>query len=267
MLGSQTITSTITVQPLLIQGTAPGAQLVMESLSNGKFIDGETPFITPPDLHQLFQVPYTQDNARVHTNSYGAENGAGKYDTSSQEIDDFIFNNPDMVVLFSAGNDARDSQKRGQVDLGQVGTQAFAKNAITTGATESTRPEVQVTYGSHSPEDFPVDPIKSDLVANAGVTGMAAFSSRGFSGSPATARLKPDLVAPGTCILSTKSRNISPLSDIAGVIAASGLGVSTSPDYFFYAGTSMSTPLVAGCCALLREALQKSATNGQSRRQ
>jgi hypothetical protein len=34
-------------------------------------------------------------------------------------------------------------------------------------------------------------------------------------------------------------------------------GTSNDPDYFFDDGTSMATPLVAGCCAVLRETLVK----------
>jgi len=71
---------------------------------------------------------------------------------------------------------------------------------------------------------------------------MAAFSGRG----PAAAgRFKPDVVAPGTFVLSARSRRIAPLHTPAAV--------STDPDYFFSSGTSMATPLVAGCAALLRE--------------
>jgi hypothetical protein len=70
--------------------------------------------------------------------------------------------------------------------------------------------------------------------------GIVAFSSRGPT---LDRRIKPDVVAPGTFILSTRSRDAS----------GDGWGLSQDPLYFFEGGTSMATPLVAGCAAVLRE--------------
>ena len=82
---------------------------------------------------------------------------------------------------------------------------------------------------------------------------MVAFSSRGPTRE---GRIKPDVVAPGTCILSTRSRKL--------VNASTDYGVSTDPLYFFDGGTSMATPLVAGCVAVVRETLVKNGTTAPS---
>jgi subtilisin family serine protease len=103
------------------------------------------------------------------------------------------------------------------------------------------RPDFNLTYGGGF--GFPADPIASDLVAN-NAEGMAAFSSRGPTQD---GRCKPDIVAPGTAILSTKSR----------LATSTGWQASNDPLYFFDGGTSMATPLVAGCVALVREYLAK----------
>ncbi len=79
--------------------------------------------------------------------------------------------------------------------------------------------------------------------------GMAAFSSRGPTKE---GRFKPDVVAPGTSILSTRSRAARPPSPDLRDLLRSG--------YFFDSGTSMATPLVAGCAAVLRETLVKNGT-------
>jgi len=72
---------------------------------------------------------------------------------------------------------------------------------------------------------------------------MAAFSSRGPT---LDGRYKPDLVAPGTNIISVRS------SEISGY----GWGsIEGNDQYMYMGGTSMSTPLVAGTAALLREYL------------
>ena len=113
------------------------------------------------------------------------------------------------------------------------------------GACESLRPKFSKTYGAFWPQDFPSDPVNSDLQAD-DPAGLVAFSSRGPTKEH---RVKPDLVAPGTCILSALSRRVA--------VAPTVFGKSSDPLFFFSSGTSMATPLVAGCVAVLRETLVK----------
>jgi hypothetical protein len=74
---------------------------------------------------------------------------------------------------------------------------------------------------------------------------MAAFSGRG---PVQNGRTKPDVVAPGTAILSTRSRATQAMQTI-------GWLASPDPLYFNDGGTSMPTPLVAGCAAVVRQFL------------
>ena len=224
-----------------IEGTAPEATLVLQSTldRNGR-LGG-----IPADLHDLFEPPYDNDGARVHTNSWGTTTPGLPYDASAQEIDDVVWNRQDLVICFAAGNDGADHNSDGTADPGSIGSQSAAKNCITVGASESVRQNFDHTYGEYWPTDFPADPIKTDLQAD-DADGVVAFSSRGPTKER---RIKPDVVAPGTCILSTLSRDVvSPSSDF---------GTSTDPLFFFDSGTSMATPLVAGCAAVLRETLVK----------
>lgn len=227
-----------------IQGTAPQARLVLQStLDAGGGLGG-----LPMDLHDLFEPPYDNDDARVHTNSWGATTPGLPYDSSAQEIDDVVWNRTDLVICFAAGNDGIDKDKSGVVDAGSVGSQSAAKNCITVGASESSRPNFEPPYGKYWPSGFPKDPINSDLQAN-NADGLVAFSSRGPTKE---GRIKPDVVAPGTCILSTLSRAVASPSSI--------FGTSSDSLFFFDSGTSMATPLVAGCVAVLRETLIKNGT-------
>jgi serine protease AprX len=222
-----------------IQGTAPKAKLITQSLLDASGGLGGI----PNDLRDLFQPPYDKNKARIQTNSWGS--GTGPYSPSSTEIDDFIWNHPDCVICFACGNDGTDANSNGVVDTGSVAGEASAKNCISVGASESLRPRFSATYGAYWPSDYPANPIHDDRIAN-NADGMVAFSSRGPTKE---GRIKPDVVAPGTCILSTRSRAL--------VTPSTDYGVSSDPAFFFDGGTSMATPLVAGCVAVVRETLVK----------
>lgn len=235
----------------VVRGTAPQAQLVLQSvLDSGGNLGG-----LPDDLHDLFAGPYQNDGARVHSNSWGGP-AAGAYTSNSSEVDDFVWSNRDLVICFAAGNEGKDGQARGIVDPGSVGSPGTAKNCITVGASENNRtgfpaaPGRPLLYGNGWPQDFPADPIHSDPVADK-PDGMAAFSSRG----PTTnGRIRPDVLAPGTAVLSTKSR----------VATGGGWGPSNDPAYFYDGGTSMATPLVAGSAAVVRQFLQSQGVKNPS---
>lgn len=221
-----------------VTGTAPGAKLVLQSvLDSGGNLGG-----LPDDLHDLFLPPYQDDGAHIHTNSWGG-GGDGSYNANCTEVDDFVWNHRDLLICFAAGNEGVDSSGVGRIDPGSVSPPGTAKNCLTVGATENNRPGFDngLTYGQGWPTSFPADPIASDEVAD-NPQGMVAFSSRG----PAqNGRNKPDVVAPGTAILSTRSR----------VTQSTGWLASADPLYFFDGGTSMATPLVAGCAAVVRQFL------------
>lgn len=201
----------------------------------------------PDDLEQLLRPAY-DDGARVHSNSWGDTNNA--YTQEAHDIDSFVWGNRDLVVVIAAGNAGVDDDEDGAINLHSVGSPGTARNCITVGASENARPGFAYvdgttkifTYGEGWPKSYPVPPINNDRLANSEL-GLAAFSSRGPT---ADGRIKPDLVAPGTAILSTRSR-------ATGV--GTGWGLSEDPSYFFEGGTSMATPLVAGCAAVVREFL------------
>ncbi len=221
-----------------VRGTAPAARLVLQSvLDSGGRLGG-----LPADLNDLFQTPYEDDDARIHTNSWGSTVGDGSYNSNSFEVDEFVWDHRDCVICFSAGNAGVDRNASGVIDPKSITPPATARNCITVGASENDRPNFDLGYqAAFGAADFPVVPIANDAMAN-NPEGMVAFSSRGPTSD---GRIKPDVVAPGSYILSTRSRDTS----------SQGWGPSADPLYFFNGGTSMATPLVAGCTALIREYL------------
>jgi hypothetical protein len=227
------------------RGTAWEAELVHQSVVNasGSFTG------LPADLYPFYTQSYT-NGARIHSDSWGSST-YGAYDSDCRATDLFAWDHPDHLAVFAAGNDGRDTNGDGRVDPGAVGSPATAKNALAVGAAENDRPAGSGGYSAYTwgfawPSRYPVNPIKNDYISYSAtpapvyLQGMAAFSSRGPA---ADGRVKPDVVAPGTDVISTKS-------SVGGVVWAS---LSSNSRYCFGGGTSMATPLAAGLAALARQ--------------
>ncbi|HVE82462.1 MAG TPA: S8 family serine peptidase, partial [Myxococcales bacterium] len=199
----------------------------------------------PHDLSRLFDDARAH-GAAIHSNSWGGGK-PGEYDAQSQQVDDYVWKHPEFCILVAAGNDGTDTDGDGIVNPMSVTSPGTAKNCITVGASENNRPTFNVdTYGTWWSRDFPGSQWAQDAMADRPGT-VAAFSSRGPTRD---GRVKPDVVAPGTFILSTRSTQLAPNNFAWRAFPPSKL-------YFFMGGTSMATPLTAGAVALLREYLRK----------
>jgi serine protease AprX len=198
----------------------------------------------PTDLKTLFSDAYSR-GARIHSNSWGGGD-PGSYDDQCRALDQFVWEHKTFCVVAAAGNDGTDSDRDGRINPMSVSSPATAKNCITVGACENRRPAFDDTYGEWWPRDFPVAPFKADRMAD-DPNQIVAFSSRGPTKDK---RYSPQLVAPGTFVLSTRSTMIALNNTAWAAFPASRL-------YFYMGGTSMATPLVSGALAVLREYLRK----------
>ncbi|MDZ4689307.1 MAG: S8 family serine peptidase [Planctomycetaceae bacterium] len=198
----------------------------------------------PNHLKTLFQDAYTK-KARIHSNSWGGGK-PGEYDAQCRQLDQFVWDHKDFCILVAAGNDGTDKDGDGQINPMSVTSPGTAKNCITVGASENLRPAFNSEqYGGWWPDDYPVAPLHNDPMAN-NAEQLAAFSSRGPTEDK---RFKPDVVAPGTFVLSTRSTRIAANNKAWAAYPQSKL-------YFHMGGTSMATPLAAGAVALIRQFLR-----------
>jgi len=192
-------------------GLAMGGQVVCQ-----RVIDKTGTLFLTEDFEQLAMDAY-REGVSVVNNSWGAEENAhydsyaAQYDALVRDADVLAPGDQAMSFFFAAGNSGSGSQT--------VVTPGVAKNVVTVGASQSDR-QVMYLY-----ED--------------GIDAMADFSSRGPTGD---GRIKPDFVAPGTWIASTRS--------------------SYAPDgnewmpidgyyYTYMGGTSMASPIATGAAAVV----------------
>ncbi|HEU5218963.1 MAG TPA: S8 family serine peptidase, partial [Gemmatimonadales bacterium] len=236
-----------------LKGTAPAAKLFFQSLLDKDGGLGGLPF----ELGELFEEAY-QAGARIHNNSWGAAT-TSYYRVTSNEVDEFVRRRPDMLIVIAAGNEGTAFQPRdakpGFVDFFSIGSPATSKNALTVGASRSSRAVgayAPHTYGELWGDQYPLPPIANEKVSG-DAECLSAFSSRGPCQEH---RIKPDVVAPGTDILSTRSVK-APLRNFWGPDPL-------NPKYAYMGGTSMATPLVTGCAALVRQYYEKARNHQPS---
>jgi hypothetical protein len=153
-------------------GMAPAAKLVIQD--GGYAVDNcaDMPALGCPaaDLYPFFQQAYAQ-GARIHSNSYGdRENYTPPdiYSEGSEAADAFMWDHPEMLLVFAAGNNGPGA--------GTVASPATGKNVLSVGATG---------------HDFSAD-------------SVAYFSSWGPTHD---GRIKPDVMAPGFYVISADNDN------------------------------------------------------------
>jgi serine protease AprX len=241
-----------------------------------------------PASHVIFHGPIAANflgaftrahdaGARVHNNSWGTIDIVTNnlYSTAvSDVIDRFCFSHPESLVVFAAHNHEKDVQPApndGTLDMNRLPFQTLAKNILTVGAAESRRSNDGFAndYRSYFPPRYNHANLLPLATGAAGAFSMsdnpnqvALFSNRGIvntttpAGIVPTGRVKPDLVAPGTNILSLRSSLAPPPTPAAGGTAGWMDPQPATCDPAFYGlmlGTSMAAPIVSGAAVLVRQ--------------
>ena len=157
-------------------GVAPRASLVFQAVSNDSGIMTGLPF----QVNQLFDEARASvgdgNSVHIHSNSWGSSGSDGYYSGFSRDVDRYMWENRDLLILFSAGNSGRIID--GSVAPTTVIAPGTAKNVLTVGATQNSL---------ESPNE------------------VASYSG---TGPTLDGRIKPDLVAPGIGITSVASQQV-----------------------------------------------------------
>ena len=196
-----------------LSGMVHGAKIAFADIAKA---DGV--LVAIPNLKDLFNNLATS-GAKIFTNSWGTTQNV--YEDKASKVDQFMWENPDSLVIFSAGNEGTD--KNGNLVSKSVGAPSTNKNGISVGASLNSRESWKSIMQSNSISEV------------LGQDSLAYFSSQGPT---ADNRLKPDLTAPGYYIFSAKGKYnaSSPHCEAQGL-----------------SGTSMAAPVVAGFATKVRQ--------------
>ncbi|MCK7496522.1 MAG: S8 family serine peptidase [Comamonadaceae bacterium] len=238
-----------------IRGTAHAARLVFQAVEQelqwknpadaqdyGRYLLAGI----PADLGTLFADAYRK-GVRIHSNSWGGGD-PGEYDEQSEQLDRFVLEAAHLLRA-GCGRQRRHRCRRRRRDQPHERDLAGDRQELHHGRRlrEPACPAFNSeTYGKWWLGDYPVAPFRNDPMADDSAQ-VVAFSGRGPTRD---GRSKPEVVAPGTFILSTRSTQIAANNQAWAAFPPSKL-------YFHMGGTSMATPLAAGAVGLIREYLRR----------
>ncbi|MBN1880369.1 S8 family serine peptidase [bacterium] len=121
------------------RGMAPGAKLTVGDIGQDDWLSCFFGAVSPPSsLTQTF-TDTMADGGFIHTNSWGSTSNS--YETYCTDVDNFMWNNKNFLVLFAAGNSGPNAST--------VGYPGTAKNLVCVGGSDNL-PNIQNMYTSSS---------------------------------------------------------------------------------------------------------------------
>lgn len=196
-------------------GMAPEALVTMYALEH----DPTGVFGRQGSIYNLL-LDAKQKTARIAINAWGLNGNFGEYTADSRSVDQFVWDEPAMLPIFSVGD-------RGSSGASQISPPSTAKNVLSVGAS---------TTGTGS---------------SAAAGSVASISSQGPT---LDGRIKPDLVAPGIEICSGRAEEAKSPS---GLSCGTGVHGDGDPLYMSLSGTSQATAVTGGIASLTREFLRE----------
>lgn len=232
-------------------GMAPRAKLVM--------IEDFKSFTDEEQAHMAVSHGASIVNNSWGANAYEYSSLSATWDALVRDADTNTVGNQQLIAFFSAGNSGNGEPDGTGATPNTIGSPGNAKNVITMGALEQPRYANNIMGVFFGDQQYFSDK-ESDSDWQ-----VASYSSRG----PVTEtdlRFKPDLVAPGSFVLSVQSHETTP-DDFAEDWSRTDYrfgNVNTGTNYAYMSGTSMASPLGAGVAALAYQYLTNALSSPPS---
>ncbi|HKS38959.1 MAG TPA: LamG-like jellyroll fold domain-containing protein, partial [Verrucomicrobiae bacterium] len=228
------------------RGKAPAAGLFVLP------IDLQTgPLISDAFLHETAATnnymtrgrtnPIISNNSWGYINAFEYNASSASFDAAVRDALPSVIGSQPVLYVFAAGNSGFGTTNGTVGESDTILSPATAKNVITVGAVENRRGLTNDAFAGFTDSN----------------NEIASFSSRGNTGVGTEGefgRFKPDVVAPGTFIVSTRSLSMTVDP------AFPDLG----PLYRYETGTSMAAPAVSGVLALMQEFFERKLSRGFS---
>eukprot|EP00602_Paraphysomonas_sp_CaronLab_P004823 CAMPEP_0185022698 /NCGR_PEP_ID=MMETSP1103-20130426/5407_1 /TAXON_ID=36769 /ORGANISM="Paraphysomonas bandaiensis, Strain Caron Lab Isolate" /LENGTH=632 /DNA_ID=CAMNT_0027554897 /DNA_START=589 /DNA_END=2487 /DNA_ORIENTATION=- len=180
-------------------------------------IGRDNKLMVPSNVNNQLLAEQYDNGARVLSFSWGTT--SNEYTVDARNVDQFMWDNADALVLIAAGNDGDESDPSNT-----VGSPATAKNSVAVGAS------------LNSAKSWAGISVDKNIAEHVNRNSVAGFSSRGPTSD---GRLKPDVCGVGSLVFT--ATNLFPPSS------------ETHSSRSRVQGTSFSAPLLAGHAALVRE--------------
>jgi subtilisin-like proprotein convertase family protein len=216
-----------------------------------------------PASDSYLQETAARTNAFISNNSWHYANdnaydlAAARYDAAVRDALPGVPGSQPLLFVFGAGNLGNGADNGSGGDPDSIQSPATAKNVITVGAIKQPRQITNQVCQTNQPWLGLTDTNNE----------VAAFSSRGNVGvgiEGDSGRFKPDVVAPGTFVVSARSTQwdrfacndpTNGCGDYFEVL--SNLNSTLGPFYRYESGTSLSAADVSGTLALMQEFFQR----------
>ncbi|HEV2394676.1 MAG TPA: S8 family serine peptidase [Verrucomicrobiae bacterium] len=213
---------------------------------------------------------FISNNSWLYDGDYGYDMAAASYDAAVRDALPQVTGSQPLLFVFAAGNAGHGTDDGAGGLPDSIQSPATAKNVITVGAIELPRFITNETWScSNGPNCQTNQPW---FALTDSTNEVAGFSSRGNVGIGVEGdfgRFKPDVVAPGTFVISSRSglwdqaayySEPDPFASSADTnqsVVLSNLNETLGPFYRFESGTSLSAADVSGTLALMQEFFQQ----------
>ena len=208
------------------------------------------------------------NNSWHYANDNAYDLAAARYDAAVRDALPELPGSQPLLFVFGAGNAGNGAADGSGGDADMIQSPATAKNVITVGAIEQPRYISNQVWQCATVNGTNVCQTNQPWLGLTDTNNaVAGFSSRGNVGVGAEGdfgRFKPDVVAPGTFVISARSTQWDQAAYYAPTNGSgnyyevlSNLNETLGPFYRYESGTSLAAAEVSGVLALMHEFFQK----------